>query len=127
MSEDNVWAFGFHKSAKSLVVYPVNDGIAIDLSRVNRPCLENLAGFICLFHAHGAGIFVAFRAWITAVEVEQNDFVPQLCAARDCASATVLRIAWVPAGNNDLELALLTGCPSRLRLIVFALDSDGKG
>jgi hypothetical protein len=113
MSEDDVRLLGFQDLAELVVVGKVNDGPAIDLSRVQRTCLEDPAGFRCLINA--ATCLLGWAAGrLAVVQIEESHVMTEVGIAGDGASTAVLGIAGMAAGDDDFEFA--RAAPARPRL-----------
>ncbi len=102
VSEDDIRTLGLEDFAECVVVAPIDDRFTIDLTREDGPGLENLARFSRLGDASSV-------LWLprghTVVQIEKNEVMPQVRVARHCATAAILRISWMPTGDNHIELA----------------------
>ncbi len=68
----------------------VDDGLAVELPRVERPRLEDFTG---LFRLGNPGRSRVARRPLAPVQVEQDDVVAEVRVPRDRAAATIFRIA----------------------------------
>ncbi len=80
---------------------------AIELSRKCRPGLQDFARLGGFGHANRRGILDRLFevTGIAAVQIKQHHFVTQLRVPRDRASAPILGVARMPAGDNYLDFA----------------------
>ena len=108
VGENDVGLLGLDDLAERLVMCRVDDRLAVRLTGVKGPRLQDLAGLLGLRHprlAFGPGRPFA------PIQVEQDYLVPQVGVAGDRAAAAVLGIAGMAAGDDHLEPALgLVGC-----------------
>ena len=102
VGEDHVGPLGLEDLAERLVMLAVDHGIAVNLPREERPGLEDLARLAGLGDADAVLRLPGRHA---VVQVEQNDFVPQVGIAGDGAAAAVFGIAGMAAGDDHLPLA----------------------
>ena len=97
MSENDIGTLGLENLAECLIVGRVDDRLAVELIRVERPRLQDFAGFFGLCNTGEAGVA---RRPFALVQVKKDRLVPQVCVAGDCPATTVLGITRMAARDD---------------------------
>ena len=108
----------------------MDDRIAIDLPREEGPRLQNLASVSGLRDPRAAK---GLTALLAVVQVQEDDFMPQVAEAGNRPAAAIFRIAGMAAGDDQLErsswlLSLLAdreAAPQRCGLSQQVSSGDG--
>ena len=87
---------------------PIDDRVAVDLTREDRSGLEDLASLRRLGHADPIPRPAGRDA---VVEIEQDNFMSQIGIAGDGPAAAIFGVAGMAAGDDHLRLARRAGWP----------------
>lgn len=99
-----VGRFGREYPGKLLVMLRIDDGASVVLAGKCSSCVKNTAGILS-FSASDTAATVERRSAavsLAAIEIQQNNLVPESRISRNSAATAAFRIPWVAARHDDL-------------------------
>src|ERR1039458_10328378 len=101
LGDRGIGFFGVEDLLISLIAIIIKNRMAVNLPCIGWASVENrasLGGFSKTNRSRN-------RRPRTVIQIQQNNFMPQRRQPQHGPAATILRIARMSAGNNDLQLA----------------------